>query len=272
VTIVHIVLLLAAGAVTGFLAGLFGVGGGILLVPILLYYFQSIGVSSLVATHLTFGTSLLVVMFASLVSALQYAKNGHVVPKAVLVIGLTSAATAAVGAMFAAGLKGPVLQKIFAAIVLVAAVRLLTEGRSTHEAEKLNLALPGLLGIGVVVGFISSLAGVGGGVFSIPMMYYFLRFPLKKALGTSSATIVITATAATLGYVIQGWEAIDVYAPQLSVSTLGYVDYLHALPLIAGTLLMARFGAMVAHRTQVDRLRTYYAVFLLGIAIKMFFF
>jgi uncharacterized membrane protein YfcA len=124
-----------------------------------------------------------------------------------------------------------------------------------------------LSGIGVFVGLVSSLAGVGGGVFAIPMTYNFLRFPLKKALGTSSATIVITALASSIGYVVNGWG--NTLLPE---HTLGYVDYYHAIPIIIGTLPAARFGAMVAHKTDVDKLRKYYGMFLIVIAAKMFFF
>ena len=104
------------------------------------------------------------------------------------------------------------------------------------------------------------------------MMYYFLKFPLKHAVGTSSATIVITAVASTAVYAFKGWDVIDVYAPQFASYTAGYVDYVHSIPLILGTIPMARIGAQVAHKTHVDNLRTIYAVFLLIIAIKMFFF
>jgi uncharacterized protein len=262
-----ILLLLFGGGVAGFLAGFFGVGGGIILVPILLFYFESIGIWSSLYTHMAFGTSLLIVIFASLTSAYQYSKNGHVIWKAVLFIGIASVVGAAIGSYIAGELRGPALQKIFAAIVLVAALRLLSEGRKGKNKDEPILFPPSLGGIGVVVGLVSSLAGVGGGVFAIPMMYNFLRFPLKKALGTSSATIVITGFASTVGYIITGWGEIG-----LPSHTLGYVDYYHAIPIIIGTLPAARFGAMVAHKTDVDKLRKYYGMFLIVIAAKMFFF
>lgn len=263
----HIILLLIAGGVTGFLAGFFGVGGGILLVPVLLVYFQSIGISPLVATHLTFGTSLVVVVCASITSAYQYSKNGHVVWRGVALMGVASVAGAAIGANIAAELPGKTLQQIFAGVVTVAAARLLMKnGKNTGDLEP-DTAAPGLLITGLVVGLVSSLAGVGGGVFSIPIMFFFLSFPLKKALGTSSATIVITGLAAATGYVLKGWGN-----PLLPEYTIGYVDYLHALPIILGTLPAARFGATVAHKTRVDVLQQVYGVFLLVIAVKMFFF
>jgi uncharacterized protein len=114
---------------------------------------------------------------------------------------------------------------------------------------------------------LSALAGVGGGVLSIPVMHSILKFPLKKALGTSSATIVITAFASALGYAIRGWSNV-----LLPAGTLGYVDWLTALPLIAGSIPMAAVGATVANKTNVSRLKQIFAIFLLVIAMKMFFF
>ena len=265
--IVHILLLLLAGGLSGFLAGFFGVGGGIILVPILLWFFQYIGVSSLVATHLAFGTSLFVIIFASTASASRYHANGHILWKAVLVIGCASVIGAWAGSWVAGDLQGKTLQRIFAVVVIVAALRLLSEQRKPKGDPEPKLGIPGLAGTGVVVGIVSSLAGVGGGVFSIPIMYSLLRFPLKRALGTSSATIVITACAASIGYVVRGWGN-----PILPSGTAGYVDILHAIPVIAGTIPMAMVGANVAGTTKTDTLRKIFAGFLILVAVKMLFF
>jgi len=260
-------LLLAGGALTGFLAGFFGVGGGIILVPILLAYLSATGASSLVATHIAFGTSLLVIIFTSMSSAYEYRRNGHVVWKAVLIIGIASVAGAWLGSWAAAGLRGETLQKIFAGVVVVAAIRLLSEQRRPKGQEEPRMGIAGLSLTGLVVGVVSSLAGVGGGIFSIPIMYSLLHFPLKKALGTSSATIVITALAAVIGYVVRGWGS-----PLLPPYTLGYVAYLAAIPLAVTSIPLARVGASLAHRTKADSLRKLFAAFLFVIAAKMFFF
>jgi uncharacterized membrane protein YfcA len=262
-----ILLLLLAGGLAGFLAGFFGVGGGIILVPFLIFFYSATDVSSLVSTHIAFGTSLLVVIFASVVSARHYARNGFVLWPAVVWMGLASVLGAAIGSMIAGELQGRVLQRIFGIVVVVAAFRLLGEGKKPKGDAGPNLAPPGLAGMGIFVGLVSSLAGVGGGVFSIPMMYRFFRFPLKKALGTSSATIVVTAAASAIGYIIKGWGS-----PFLPPHTLGYVDYLHAIPIIAATIPMAWYGARVSQQTRVDKLRRLYAGFLFVIALKMLLF
>jgi hypothetical protein len=259
--------LFVAGIVSGFLAGFFGVGGGIVLVPVLLIFFDGAGVSSLVATHLTFGTSLFVVVFASLTSAYQYSRNGHVVWRAVLFMGLASVVGTIIGTNAAGMLHAKTLQRFFAAVVVVAALRLLRGPEKQKEAAKPKLSPAGLGSTGLVVGLVSSLAGVGGGVFSIPMMHHLLDFPLKKALGTSSATIVITAASAAVGYVVAGWG--NTLLPDYA---FGYVDCLHSLPVIAGTLPFATIGASAAHKTKETVLRKAFAIFLLVIAVKMFFF
>lgn len=262
-----ILLLLAGGALTGLLAGFFGVGGGIIVVPILLAYLSATGVSSLVATHVAFGTSLLVITFTSLSSAFEYQRNGHVVWRAVMIIGLGSVVGAWLGSWGASELKGETLQKIFAFVVVVAAIRLLSEQRKPKGEDHPRMGAAGLSLTGGVVGIVSSLAGVGGGVFSIPIMYSILRFPLKKALGTSSATIVITALAAVTGYVVRGWGN-----PILPPYTVGFVAYLAALPLALTSIPLARVGASLAHKMKADTLRKYFAAFLFVVATKMFFF
>jgi uncharacterized membrane protein YfcA len=152
-------------------------------------------------------------------------------------------------------------------VVVLAAFRLFAEVRKPKGSGGPRLGVPGLAGTGLVVGAVSSLAGVGGGVFSIPIMYTLLHFPLKRALGTSSATIVLTALAGVAGYVAQGWRN-----PLLPEGTIGFVDYLHALPIIVATIPLAIVGARLSERTHPATLRQIFAAFLLVVAIKLFFF
>lgn len=261
-----ILILLLIGCASGLLAGFFGVGGGIILIPCLLYYFHSAGVTSLVATHMTFGTSLVVILFSSLASSYQYYRNSQIVWRALVVIGLTSVVGAFGGSMLAGALEGKTLQRIFAVLVGVAAIRLLVDVRKARGNPEPNLAIPGLAGTGLAVGVASSLAGVGGGVLSIPIMYSILHFPLKRAMGTSSATIVITALASVIGYIVTGWGN-----PLLPEGTLGYVDLLHALPIILGTVPFASLGAHLAEKTSSPVLKKGFGIFLLVVSTKMLF-
>jgi uncharacterized membrane protein YfcA len=265
--LVQIALLLLAGAVTGFLAGFFGVGGGVILVPVLIAYLQATGVSSLIATHVAFGTSLFIIIFASGSSAWQYSQNRHILWRAVVFMGVGSVLGALGGVLVAGELPGKTLQRIFAVVVVAAAMRLLSEPRRPKGELEPKLAVPGLRGVGFAAGVLSALAGVGGGIVAIPAMYSLLHFPMKKALGTSSATIVITAVASVIGYVLRGWGN-----PLLPPGTAGYVDMVGAIPVIVGTLPAAALGATVALNTAPAVLRRIFATLLIIIALKMFFF
>lgn len=263
--ILTFILLLAAGAAAGFLAGFFGVGGGILLVPVLLFYYGTTTTTSLVTTHLAFGTSLLIIIFASASSAYRYDRAQFVVWRGVLLMGAGSVVGALIGSVIAATLQGRTLRQFFAAVLLIAALRLLSQPRKPKGNIPPELAPQKLVPAGALVGLVASLAGVGGGVFAIPIMYSLFRFPLKKALGTSSAIISLTALAATIGYGVKGWNM-----QGLPPHTLGYVDYLTAIPLILGSLPMAIIGASVAEKTRADTLRKVFALLLIVVAAKMF--
>lgn len=263
--ILTFLLLLAVGCAAGFLAGFFGVGGGILLVPVLLFYYQTAQVTSLISTHLAFGTSLLIIIFASASSAYRYDRNDYVIWRGVLLMGAASAAGALIGSAIAAALQGRTLRQVFAAVLVVAAVRLLSQQRKPKGNLPPELGPQRLLPAGVLIGIVASLAGVGGGVFAIPVMYSFFRFPLKKALGTSSAIITITAFAGAIGYAVKGWNM-----QGLPPHTLGYVDYLTAIPLVLGSLPLAIVGASIADKAKADTLRKIFALLLIVVAAKMF--
>lgn len=255
------------GCGVGFLAGLFGIGGGFVLVPILILSYERSGVSPSVLTHIAIGTSLFVVVFASITSAYQHRKQGNVDGRAVLVVGFSSAVTAVVTTRLAAGLDGKDLQIAFAVVVLIAAIRMLTEGRAKAQAKLDGVSKPGtkgLIAVGLITGVISALAGIGGGVFFISMMYEFLKMPLKLAIGTSSAAIVITALFSVTGYILNGLGR-----PGLPEWSLGFVDLQRGLALAVGSLLLARAGAYVSFKLHPYRLRKFFVLFVILIAIYL---
>ncbi len=267
VELIQILILVIAGAAAGFLAGFFGIGGGIILVPLLLEYFHIIGISPRIATQLALGTSLLVIVFASLSSAPHYVRHGLVIPRAVLIMSAFSVFGAYVGSGVAVELPGKTLQAIFGVVVAAASVRMLVGGGDGDENTVPDLRSPGLMSTGFCTGIASAMVGVGGGIFWIPVMHSILKFPLKKAIGTSSAAIVLTALAGCAGYALRGLGD-----PLLRWGTIGYVDYVHALPLIIGTVPMGRLGAVVARTTPSPRLKAIFAGLLLVVAVRMWVF
>jgi uncharacterized protein len=266
-SLLEFLVFVAVGCGVGFLGGLFGVGGGFILVPILIFSYEHLGISPFVLTHVAIGTSLFVVLFTSLSSSYQQSKQRNIEWRAVLVIGFSSALTAFAAAKLAAALSGRHLTIAFTLIVITAAIKMLTESK-TKAQEKLELrSRPNTLGlvvIGLVAGIVSALAGIGGGVFTIPMMYYFLKMPLKLAIGTSSAAIFITALFSVIGFVING-----IARPELPAGSFGFVDLHRGIALSIGTFLLARAGAYVSFRTHPYRLRKLFALFVMLVAIYL---
>jgi hypothetical protein len=264
-TLIDFLLFAAIGCVIGFLAGLFGVGGGFVMVPILILSYEHSGISPSVLTHIAIGTSLFVVVFASLTSAYQHRKQGNIDWRSVFVIGFSSALTAFATTRLAAVLSGKHLQVAFAVIVMTAAIRMLTESQAQAQ-KKLELSSRpstiGLVGVGLTTGVVSGLAGIGGGVFAIPMMYNFLNMPLKLAIGTSSAAIVITAFFSVSGYILNG-----IGRAGLPEWSFGFIDLQRGAALAIGTLLLARVGAYISFKTHPYRLRKLFALFIILISI-----
>jgi hypothetical protein len=227
------------------------------------------GVSPAVLTHVAIGTSLFVVLFASVSSAYQHRKQQNIDWRAVLLIGLFSALTAFATTRLAAILSGRHLRIAFALVVVTAGIRMLTEGETEAQKKLVISTAPSsfrLALIGITAGVVSALAGVGGGVITIPMMYYLVSMPLKLAIGTSSAAIFITAACSVAGYIVNGIGHADL--PPLS---LGFVDLQRGAGLALGSLVTARWGASVSFKTHPYRLRKFFALFIICISLYMLF-
>lgn len=265
--ILEFLLFIGVGCIVGFLAGLFGIGGGILIIPFLIFSYGKMDISPSVLTHITIGTSLFVIVFASFTSAYQHSKQKNVDRRAFLFIGFSSALSAFITARIASGLSGKTLQIFFSVIVILIGLQMIRGGKIQERKELESLSKPsllGLIGVGIIAGLISAIAGLGGGVVTIPMMYYLLHFPLKLAIGTSSATIVITALFSVSGYIVNGIGHAD-----LPDWTLGFVDLPHGVALAIGTMLMARMGAYLSFKTHPFRLRKLFAFYNIIIGIYL---
>lgn len=260
-----ILTLLAVGCIMGFTAGFFGVGGGIVLVPMLLLIYPKIGVEPSISAHVAFGTSLFVSTFTSLSSSYRHYKNRNVILEAVVLLAVTSVVTALIGSWIADQLSSLSLRRIFSVVIFFAGLRLVFQKNEVSNERVAIISKPALVGIGSFTGLVSSLAGVGGGVFSIPMMYQFLRFPIKKAIGTSSTVIVFTTLFASVGYMINGWGRPDV--PSFAV---GYVHVGAAVPVMVTAMLFSQLGAIATHKTDVNRLRRMFGGFLILVGTYIF--
>ncbi|MEZ4702193.1 MAG: sulfite exporter TauE/SafE family protein [Rhodothermales bacterium] len=275
--IAQLVTLVGAGLAAGFIAGLLGVGGGVLFAPVLFFYFEHIGIDPLAITPLTLGTSLFCTLVASLVSGYFHFKKGAVVLPVALKTGLLSAVTVILMTRFVttkSWYDGDVFQIVFGTLLLVVAGRMIKQ-----TLDQRNAATPApseadqpvrdapwskLVGISALVGVVATAAGVGGGVVMVPAYSNMLKLPIKTAIGTSSATIILIAILSSVTYIVAGLGA------PVPDSAIGYVDFGHALALVIPAIFTARLGVGAAHRMDTRRLRWAFAGLAVIISIRLF--
>lgn len=266
----EIPLLLLAGAVGGFVAGLVGVGGGIIFGPVLFFFFQSQGIEDPVLTPLTLGSSLLCTFFAGLSGALAQRRKDAVDWKTAGISGGFATIVVTVLTLFVTTkpwYSKEEFQVALSAILIAVVVRTLikseNENDNTLSTEGARRGIGFLALIGGGAGAVAASAGVGGGVIMVPAFNGLVRLPLMVAAGTSSAAIVLIAFVGVLMYAILGAHA-DV--PEMAS---GYVDYQSALLLGVPAMITAKVGVSVAHRINVKWVRYSFAVFAGAVAIRL---
>lgn len=252
---------LGIGLAVGFFAGLLGIGGGMVMVPMLVFVFNAQGLSSENMLHLAIGTALASVAFTSLSSMRAHHAHGAVdwpIARAMSPGILTGSLGAALIAGF---IPTRPLAALFSALMLYAATQMLFTLR-----PKRARSLPGPAGVfaaGAFIGAVSSLLAAGGAFLTIPFLAW-CGVPLRRAIGTAAANGFPIAVAGSLGYILHGLRV-----PNLPPASLGFV-YLPALGLVVLTsMLAAPYGARLAHRLPVKRLRVVFAVVLFGLALRM---
>ncbi|MDP2005480.1 MAG: sulfite exporter TauE/SafE family protein [Rubrivivax sp.] len=256
--------LLALGTVAGFLAGLLGIGGGMMMVPVMTLIFTQRGVESGLAVKMAIATSMATILFTSLSSVRAHHRLGAVrwpIARA-MAPGIVAGGLLAGAGAFAV-LKGQGLALLFAAFIGYTAVQMLLD-----KKPRPGRVLPGPWGqasVGAGVGFISGLLGAGGAFLSVPYMTW-CNVPPRHAVGTSAALGFPIALASTAGYVISGWGLVP---PPSLPGTVGYL-YLPGLLIVAlASVLLAPWGARTAQRIDVVALKRLFAVLLLALAGSM---
>jgi uncharacterized membrane protein YfcA len=254
-------LYLALGGFAGVLAGLLGVGGGIVIVPMLVALFAAQHIPEPLILHLALGTSLASIVFTSISSLRAHDGRGAVdwrvfrrVTPGILVGTL-------LGSWVAAQLSTLFLKTFFVLFLYFVALQMLLGAKP--RPSRLLPGAGGLLGVGSLIGGVSSLVGIGGGSMSVPFLVW-CNLPLHVAIGTSAAIGLPIAAAGAVGYVANG-ALVEALPPH----TLGFV-HLPALVGIAGaSVLTAPLGAMLAHRLPVARLKKLFALLLLVMGTRM---
>lgn len=252
---------LMLGATAGFLGGLFGIGGGTLLVPLLLMLFEAQSFPVQHSMHLALGSSMAIIIFTSLASMRKHHQHGAVNWSVVREITPGILLGTALGALVAAQVSPHFLALLFAFFLYLAALQILFDIRP-HASRQ----LPGPIGMtltGLLTGWFSTLVSVGGGTFIVPFLIW-CNLSIRNAIGTSSAIGFPIALGGSLGYLVTGWQL-----AALPNYCLGYI-YLPALGVCAiASVITAPHGAKLAHRLNLSVLRKLFALILLGLATKL---
>jgi uncharacterized protein len=256
-----IVLYAVVGAVAGVLAGLFGIGGGLVIVPMLVYTFTWQGIDQNIIMQIALGTSMASIVFTAVSSFMAHHRRGAVDWWIVKRIALGVLIGTFAGSWFAAQMSTDFLKVFFVLFLYVVAAQILLGKKPKPSREFPGAA--GTFGAGNVIGIFSSLVGIGGGTLSVPFMMY-NNVPVHRAIGTSAAIGFPIAVAGTAGYIVNGLSTAG-----LPGYSLGFV-YLPALAgIAAASVLTAPLGVRLAHHLPVDRLKRVFAVLLFVVGTRM---
>lgn len=254
--------LLVAGAVAGVLAGLLGVGGGIIIVPVLLELFAITGVDVAVRTHLAVGTSLATIIATSISSIRSHHKRGSVDWSLWRLLGPSVAVGVVLGTLTASQSPGSVLALTFAGVALAAAAYLILFPDGISQGER-RPGGPVISTCGVLIGALSTMIGIGGGTMTVPTLVFF-GTPVRRAIGTSAAVGLIIALIGCVGFVVAGYNK-----PGLPPLSLGYVSLVGFAAIVPMTVLTAPIGAWLAHRLSPILVKRLFAGFLVIAAIRL---
>ena len=248
----------------GFVAGLFGIGGGLITVPFLYYIFGSLNIDQQYIMHLAVGTSFAIIIPTSIASVITHHKFKAVDFEIVKNYGLFVIVGVIFGTIFAASLKTKSLVLFFSIVIMILGIYLLfiKEKKKNIIIEmKLNLKVI----LGFIVGFISAPMGIGGAVMNVPILKFF-GYSINKAIGSAAAIGFLIALFGSIGFLVSG-NYLNSNLP-LSIGFLNIPAFLIFIPI---TTLMARIGAKTVHSIDKNKISKFFGVFLLAVSIKFFY-
>lgn len=252
------------GAAAGVLAGLFGVGGGLIMVPALAFVLPLQGVSPTVVMQCAIGTSLAVIAVTSISSTRAHHARGGVRWDVIRAFAPGLALGALAGAFVAHGLKSRSLEVIVGCGALAIALHMLLGQRpQASEGTAPAPAAPELLAVGGLIGLLSSLVGIGGGSLTVPYLTA-RKLPITQAVGTAAAGGIPIAWGGASGFILSGWAVAGL--PGLH---LGYVNLAAFAGLAAFSVLTAPYGARLAHRLPAAALKRSFAALLSSVGLLM---
>ncbi|GAA6134702.1 sulfite exporter TauE/SafE family protein [Oceaniserpentilla sp. 4NH20-0058] len=251
---------LAVGAFAGLLAGLFGIGGGMVIVPVLVITFESLGFSNDVLTHMAVATSLASIVFTSLSSVRTHHQKKAVDWSIVKMLSLGILVGAVLGVLTADSLSGAGLQIVIGISALMMAAQM-----GLGLKPKPTRSLPGPVGLGSAgagIGWASALFGIGGGSLTVPFLTW-CNHPMQRSVATAAACGFPIALVGALSNMAVGWSN-----PLLPQESIGYVYWPALLGIVITSVPCARLGAKLAHRLSAEKLKRLFAIMLVFVAVK----
>ncbi|MFH1806718.1 MAG: sulfite exporter TauE/SafE family protein [Pseudomonadota bacterium] len=255
--------MLLAGVLGGIMAGLLGVGGGIVIVPVLYHFLSVMGVDESLRMQIAVATSLTTIIATAISSTRSHYKKGAVDVGLLKRWGPSIIVGVIIGTAIGGFADGRVLTAVFAVVAIVVAANMMLARDRTTDVTK-NPSRPVWAGLGVIAGGLSAMMGIGGGTICVPILS-FLGYDIRRAVGTAAAIGMLIALPGTIGYVLTG-IGVEGRPP----FSFGYVNLLAALLLTPMTVMFAPVGAKIAHTIPRRTLRVCFGLFLAITSIRMF--
>ena len=263
--IIYLIFVMIITAIpAGFAAGLFGIGGGLITVPILFYIFSSAGINPTYLMHLAVGTSFAIIIPTSIVSVITHHQHKAVDFSIVKDYGVFVITGVILGTIFAANLKTKPLILFFSLVVFALAFYLLFL-KEKEKDLKVNMGFISKVFSGLITGFISAPMGIGGAVMNVPILKFF-GYSINKAIGSAAAIGFIIALFGAIGFFISG-TYLNVNLPL----SFGFINIPAFLTFVPITTFMARVGAKISHKVKKKKLTKYFGLFLIIIGSKFFY-
>ena len=254
----------ASAVVTGFMAGFFGIGGGLIMVPILFYLFSFAGIEQTFVMHLALGTSFSIIIPTSIISTMTHMKFKAVDFNIVKTFGVFVAIGVVFGTVFAVSLKTSSLVLFFSIMTMLFSIYFLTAKEETNpKPRKINLIYRVICGF--LSGFLSAPMGIAGGVINTPVLKMF-GYPIKVAIGCSAAVGFIIALIGAIGFAASG-NYLNINVP----FSLGFINIPTFLIFVPITMFMAKIGAKTVHKFDKRLIGKLFGIYLLIISCKLFY-
>ena len=259
-----LVVLSVAAAVAGFMAGLLGVGGGIIMVPALYYAFTVLDFDIVTRMHLSVGTSLAIIIPTSIISTMTHKEYGAVDFKMVRSFGIYILLGVIGGTFLAVNLKTPSLVLFFSIFaLLVGLFFIFLREKLVDNPKKISSIVKNISG--TIIGFISVPLGIGGGSLMVPFMRTF-GYDIRKSIGTAAAVGFLIALTGTITMITGGKIINNINTP----FSFGYINLLGFIVFVPVTMIMARIGAKVVHKIDKKLLSKIFGIFLILVSIRSY--